>query len=329
VNLIHNFNNCFPIAVCNGWCGLGESNSDTPKFHIKSFDSKTSHSFSPLHYLKLDELQSEFDFPTVLSSNDTPSSDEFSENIERFKADVTLEKIVLAKKRSLTLSKTLTPSEILSTLLKHFPKKNIFLYSENGEEIFFGVSPESLFQRNNREITVDCVAGTLPYDKREGLFTSKFVNEHKFVIDYVEKKLAHLCFETHTTSLSTKKAGHLAHLFCQVQGSLHKEITDENIIQSLHPTPAVLGTPSDKAKDFLKENETFDRKYYAGTLGWMEEENTHLKVALRCGALRNNELTLYAGAGITKDSEAEKELTEINQKFNTLEEVFFETAAKN
>jgi isochorismate synthase len=91
------------------------------------------------------------------------------------------------------------------------------------------------------------------------------------------------------------------------------------MLQLLHPTAAVCGMPLEPSLAFLKENEGYDREFYAGYLGPVNiNNNTNLFVNLRCMKLLDKKALLFAGAGITIDSLPEKELEETEIKFSTL-----------
>ena len=77
--------------------------------------------------------------------------------------------------------------------------------------------------------------------------------------------------------------------------------------------------PLEPALKFLKEHEGYDRQYYAGYLGPVNFNNqTNLFVNLRCMQLQDQTAILYAGAGITVDSDPHEEWIETEMKLNTL-----------
>jgi isochorismate synthase EntC len=332
VNSFHEHEGEFPIALCNGYCGIGRSDINDPSiphFYAKSFDGKQEISFRPKHFFKYETPAPSTQVNSLQHSEDFPTSDQLTNSINLFKSRDDLKKIVLAKKRIHTFAKPLCQKHLLSKLLNNFPKENTFAIALNEESIFFGSTPEDLFVRDGEIITVDSIAGTTTHDNKDLLFTPKYIEEHKIVTDYVESCLSDLCTTISTGSLMTKQAAHLLHLHRKISGRLKNHITDDNIIKKLHPTPATLGFPKAASQQFLKNHEGLDRGFYAGCIGWRHETHTHLKVALRSGLAIKNTLFLYAGAGITGDSVAADEITEINQKFKTLEEVFLEKILSN
>jgi isochorismate synthase len=77
--------------------------------------------------------------------------------------------------------------------------------------------------------------------------------------------------------------------------------------------------PKMEALAFIQQHEGYDREFYSGYLGPVNlEGETHLFVNLRCMKIQNNSATLYAGGGITEDSEPEKEWQETEMKCQTM-----------
>jgi isochorismate synthase len=87
------------------------------------------------------------------------------------------------------------------------------------------------------------------------------------------------------------------------------------------------------ARNFILENEKYNRKYYSGFLGeYKMQEQTNLFVNLRCcefvnfnNNVNNNvnlknhfKINIYVGCGITKDSQADKEFIETENKAKTI-----------
>ena len=101
----------------------------------------------------------------------------------------------------------------------------------------------------------------------------------------------------------------------------------KEIVQLLHPTPAVCGLPKEIAKEFIIENEPYDRGFYTGFLGELncsftnKKASSDLFVNLRCMEIKNSQAHLYMGCGITKDSIPEKEWEESVNKSMTMKMV--------
>jgi isochorismate synthase len=117
-------------------------------------------------------------------------------------------------------------------------------------------------------------------------------------------------------------AGDLLHLKTEFEVNMKETNFPELgtvMLELLHPTSAVAGMPKAPALAFLQKNEGFDRSFYSGFLGPIQvEDKSSLFVNLRCMQVLKNEAILYAGAGVTEDSNPEKELEETGLKFNTI-----------
>ncbi len=56
------------------------------------------------------------------------------------------------------------------------------------------------------------------------------------------------------------------------------------------------GLPRQAAREFIENNEPFDREWYAGSAGYLSPGQSEFCVALRSARLHNDALRLYAGA---------------------------------
>ena len=117
-------------------------------------------------------------------------------------------------------------------------------------------------------------------------------------------------------------AGNLLHLKTEFEVNMKETNFPELgtvMLELLHPTSAVAGMPKEASMAFIKEHEGIDRSFYAGYLGPIQnEQKTSIFVNLRCMQLLESNAVLYAGAGVTEDSVAQKEFEETEMKFNTL-----------
>ena len=95
----------------------------------------------------------------------------------------------------------------------------------------------------------------------------------------------------------------------------------KKFLDQLHPTPAVAGLPKGEALDFIVDREPLDRSFYGGYFGLKCNEKSRYYVNLRCMQLFNKSYALYAGGGITKDSEPAAEWQETEAKMDTMKNV--------
>ena len=117
------------------------------------------------------------------------------------------------------------------------------------------------------------------------------------------------------------RAGRLWHLCTEITAKITPNIPIQEIIQRLHPTPAVCGFPTNKARDFLLENEGYSREFYAGYCGLTHLGESHsidLFVNLRCAQLTDQGIFVFVGGGINSSSQEESEWQETENKAQTM-----------
>ena len=165
------------------------------------------------------------------------------------------------------------------------------------------------------------LAGTLPFNSKETYnWGAKEKLEQELVTQSIKKVLSDLFKEEdiECSDTYTKRAGNLVHL-CNDISVKKGNVSVERMIKNLHPTPAVGGIPKREGLDFIGSNEKFKREYYSGYMGDVDilgERN--LYVNLRCAQLNKESISLYVGAGITAESDAELEWGETQNKAQTI-----------
>lgn len=240
----------------------------------------------------------------------------------------TLEKIVPSRTRSITLPESFDIVESFQKLTVSYPQALISLVSIPDVGTWLGASPEVLVSVQDKRIfkTV-ALAGTLPYkpetDLKSVAWTQKEIEEQALVERYVIscfKKIRLREYEEHGPK--TVVAGNLMHLKSEFRVDMKATNFPQIgtvMLDLLHPTSAVCGMPLERSLDFLRNNEAYDRGFYAGYLGPVNiDNNIELFVNLRCMQLEGDKAILYAGAGVTADSDPGKEWAETEMKMNTL-----------
>ena len=189
---------------------------------------------------------------------------------------------------------------------------------------FLGASPERLFRREGRWVRSEAVAGTRPRgassaddeDLREELLGSeKDRSEHGFVKLGIGEALRPLCVGLDVEDgVSEMKLASRRHLVSRVRGELREGVTDAEVLQALHPTPAVGGYPGGAALEGIRGLEPFDRGWWAGPIGWVGADASEFAVGIRSGLVRGRTLALFSGAGIVPGSDPGEEWAEVEQK---------------
>tara|TARA_B100000900_G_scaffold253229_1_gene215787 strand:- start:168 stop:1211 length:1044 start_codon:yes stop_codon:yes gene_type:complete len=230
-----------------------------------------------------------------------------------------LKKLVVASK--ISLNKKIDNFKFFSHLLALYPNAMVYFWHHPKGETWIGASPEQLFSVHSGQLITMALAGTLPYNTHEVYdWGDKEKNEQGWVKEVVQRNLKDFfpssvlqCSETYT-----RRAGNLVHL-CNDLSVEAQNINTTSLLKKLHPTPAVGGIPVDEGMRFLADHENLDRAYYTGFFGpVMGEDQIDLFVNLRCAKIISMGIDLYVGAGITEDSEPEKEWEETLNKSKTL-----------
>jgi menaquinone-specific isochorismate synthase len=111
----------------------------------------------------------------------------------------------------------------------------------------------------------------------------------------------------------------ILHLATPITGTLPNPGHVLDLLRTLHPTPAVAGTPTIEARRWIARSEPTARGWYAAPIGWIDAAGDGLfNVALRSCLLHGQQADLYAGAGIVGASDPEHEYSEMLLKTKTL-----------
>lgn len=235
-----------------------------------------------------------------------------------------LAKVVVA--REVEAVGSINPAVVLSRLSDRFESCAIFGFGR-GRSCFVGASPEVLAELNGDVVTTYAVAGTAPRGATpaddaaiaERLATDpKEQAEHHYVVEYLRTRLALAGVDldpTGDTEVRTLPGIH--HLATTVTGRIAPEPGMAlRLAGALHPTPAVGGTPTTFAQQWIAEHEGLDRGWYAGPVGWIDHQGCgSFYVALRSALIGPSGMRLWAGAGIVAGSDPEQELIETDVKF--------------
>ncbi|MBO5720076.1 MAG: chorismate-binding protein [Bacteroidales bacterium] len=209
-------------------------------------------------------------------------------------------------------------SEWFLSLCNTYPNAYVYIFSVPHIATWIGATPEKLLEYDGNRVSTMALAATRRVnDKRN--FTQKEEREQQIVADYITDKFNSLALNIKISPRFVKTAGPVEHL-CNIISAdgVCKEKAD-HLLSLLHPTPAVAGTPLDKALEAIIEVEKRQRRYYSGYLGGVKENNTFsLFVNLRSMEIFPNRVQLYVGGGLTSQSKVEDEWNETEHKAQTL-----------
>ncbi|MBN2236644.1 MAG: isochorismate synthase [Bacteroidales bacterium] len=238
-----------------------------------------------------------------------------------------LDKVILSK------IKVLQPNQVslfslFEKLEEAYPHAFVYLIHLPDGSNWLGASPEVLLAKQNNLLKTMALAGTQVLGSQNISniqWKKKEQEEQVYVRKYVKAILQEFFDENQIleSDTYTSQAGNLVHLCTdfEIESLLRPKIF-LRLVNQLHPTPAICGIPMEKSKQCILNVETHKRDYYTGFLGPISADFAHLYVNLRCMQVIHNQVVLYTGGGITRDSEMEKEWQETEAKAQTLLSVF-------
>ena len=255
------------------------------------------------------------------------------DSVSRIAAEVregAYEKAVLAATQVLRADGPISVGRALARLRSGYPDTQLFTMT-SGDTTFMGASPELLVALRAGQVSAHGLAGSLrrgetpEEDDRMGaqLMTSaKDRIEHETVVRAIRERLAPATDDLHAPNAPRlRKLPNIQHLLTDITGRSRPGVDVLDLVQRVHPTPAVCGWPADIAREVIAQHEDFDRGWYAGPVGWVDGlGDGEFSVALRSAVVRGDHAWLFAGNGIMGDSDPASELAEVQLKFRPLSE---------
>lgn len=235
-----------------------------------------------------------------------------------------IQKAVLARETTFALHAPLDPVVLLTVLQAVTASSFHFCFQFDQDTAFLGASPELLYRREGRRIRSEALAGTRPRGRTpleddalaaDLLASDKDLREHRFVVDSIRSTLGHLCSRLHVSEdVALMKLNDVQHLLTPMEGLLRAEVDDAEILERLHPTPALGGVPTDKAVALIEALEPFERGWYAGPVGWVGADQCEFAVAIRSALVHDRNVSVYTGAGLVPGSQPDQEWDELENK---------------
>ena len=230
------------------------------------------------------------------------------------------EKVVIARRSTLSFDSSVDATSVLRDLAETAEHCTRFGFRV-GDVSFVGATPERLVRKDGLAIDTEALAGSSSAAQAAELLRSpKEREEHDLVVREIVRGLAPLCVSlNHPPAPELRVLRHLLHLTTPIRGRLARPVHVLELVQRLHPTPAVGGVPRADAVRFIAEHEPSERGWYASPIGWFDAAGDgEFAVGLRSGAIVGEKAYLYAGGGIVKDSDPASEYAETRLKLATL-----------
>ncbi|WP_027956472.1 isochorismate synthase [Halobacillus kuroshimensis] len=269
-------------------------------------------------------------FPVVTSRKEIAPA-QWKETVKKATEDIRhgkISKVVLARELRLKFQDAVQAASVIKELADSQPNSYIFAFESQGD-YFVGATPERLAKLENRRLVSTCLAGTIPRgatseeDEALGLELlndSKNRQEHQFVVDMIKEAV-----EACSSAVSIPDAPvlyplkNLQHLYTPVTAVLDEGYTLLDVVEKLHPTPALGGMPQQEAVSYIRQYERLNRGWYAGPVGWFDAKNNgEFAVAIRSALIQQDKASLFAGCGVVEDSDPQAEYEETAVKLKPM-----------
>ncbi|HSZ24203.1 MAG TPA: isochorismate synthase [Cytophagaceae bacterium] len=259
---------------------------------------------------------------------------QYKEMVNKAKEEIRenkFKKIVLARSKDIDVQTNGTIFSVVHKISVQYPNAFVSLFYTRETGAWLTATPEILASIDENGIfRTIALAGTQVCKEdsiQNAVWTQKEIEEQALVCRYIIN-----CFkkirlrEYEENGPRTVQSGNLLHLrtdFTVNTVELNFPELGTVMLELLHPTSAVCGMPKEVTLAFIKEHENLERKLFSGYLGPVNiNSESHIFVNLRCANIFSTKVVLYAGAGITQDSDPEKEYKETEVKMEAVGRFF-------
>ena len=232
--------------------------------------------------------------------------------------------VVLSQR--LTVPYHARPVELYRALRSLNPSPYMY-YLDLGDHYVVGSSPEILVHLEDNRVTVRPIAGTRPRGKdetadaaleRELLADPKELAEHLMLIDLGRNDVGRVS-KTGSVKLTEKmiveRYSHVMHIVSNVIGQLKDGMGAMDVLRATFPAGTVSGAPKIRAMEIINELEPVKRGIYSGAVGYLSwNGNMDTAIAIRTAVIKDDQLSIQAGAGIVYDSVPDNEWLETMNK---------------
>lgn len=240
-----------------------------------------------------------------------------------------LKKVVLSRRLNIKTDHNVALLDLFLETCQAMPQSYVTLWWTSHTGLWLAATPETLLRHSPSSASWQTMAlagtcewkGCLP---SVDVWSRKNIEEHLYVVNFITRHLTPFADGNISKSeCHPSRAGNVVHLHTDISFLPKPSFGIGSVLQSLHPTPAVCGTPTESAKRCILSSESSPRKYYAGFSGPIGiNGQTALFVSLRCMEMSEGRATLYAGGGILKESKLEEEWLETCRKLLAMEQLF-------
>ena len=265
-------------------------------------------------------------------TDETDWVDRTANLIDTLAIDQHLDKVVFGRQQQHQLSDHLYLAQLIGALGEQDNTYHVVLKRQ--AELFISATPERLVKLSAGKLATAAVAGTSRRGRKKAedealgvalLASEKNRVEHQYVVDSLAERLQHVTSELHIPNTpQLLKNKQVQHLYTPITGQLVDNMPLTAVVTSLHPTPALGGVPREAALAYIAAHEKQPRGLFAGPVGYFTADNSgEFVVGIRSMYVNQltHQATLFAGAGIVADSDAQQEYDETGLKFEPMRQL--------
>lgn len=215
-------------------------------------------------------------------------------------------------------------AEVADRLFDSYHNSFCHIYYHPVTGAWLGATPEVLVcsEKHGRAISTMALAGTKPVN---AAWDDKNYKEQQMVTDFIIERLHPLCNVIEVAEVADLNYGSLSHLCTQIHGNREENISHSDLCDALSPTPAVAGLPKEIALAEISKIESHQRLCYGGYVTVENDDKSSIisYVNLRCVHFSRSRFNIYAGGGITAQSNSDQEWEETEAKAKTIKDIIY------
>lgn len=183
-------------------------------------------------------------------------------------------------------------------------------------------SPELFMQQQQRVLITKPIKGSLEQDKdfnNDLIKNTKENAELSMIVDLLRNDLNSIS-DLHSSKVISHREkmqlGYIQHTFSEI--SVYSDSPLSHVIEKTFPGGSISGCPKIESLKVIREVESVKRQIYTGSLGWWQNNDFCLNIAIRSFIHHGKNLFYNAGCGIVYDSNPEAEWKEFLLKTGVL-----------
>jgi len=276
---------------------------------------------------RLDRLEQQLRQPVMLPetpvTEQTDESDfvssvtqqQYEQSVKRIKDYILagdVMQVVLAQRMSTPFSGD--PINVYRAL-RYLNPSPYMVYFNMQDHYVVSASPEILARVEDGKITVRPLAGTRKRGatevedlalEQELLADAKEIAEHLMLIDLSRNDSGRVS-KTGSVHVPRKmfveRYSHVMHIASIVESEIREDKTALDVLKATLPVGTLSGAPKVRAMEIIDELEPVRRGIYGGAMGYLGwGGNMDMAIAIRTAVIKNDMLSVQAGAGVVADS---------------------------